>query len=669
MYVQPQETPFELFKEDNHTLDGTLILTPDGLKGDGAFQWDKAVMNSQYFSFGAFSARSDTTTVGIRAFNTQEFAIQTENVNGLVDFDEQSGRFSANNEFLETILPYNQYQTSMNEFDWNMSEETINFKSDEDNLGNFVSIHPDQDSLTFDGRTAFYDLKTNELKIGGVPNIISADALIYPDSGKVDIQPGGVMTTLENAQIVADTLSKYHVINRATVDILGRKNYKASGFYQYDIADREQEIEFSNITGQRVGKGAWSEKRVATRAKGEVTELDSFYIDHKTSFKGTISLRSESKNLQFDGFARLEADKLPERNWFTIRSEGDKKDLAIKYDSPKSFDGYPLETGFFLSKETARIYPRVMMALYFRKDRPILPIKGVFTYDQDQDEFIFGDSSRVLGESLRGNRMVFNNRDGGIQGEGSFNLGSGLENVHIDATGRIETEFLQIPANAPDSVLATIPAPPVSADFMAGIKMAIPEKLLRIIVNDIQSASFDAKNMTYLTDLPFFQKATADLFGESDEIKTAIEGISSGFLEIPEKRNPYTFFFSRLNMKWDRDYQSFISTEPRRVGLGAVNGEIINKVLTCYVEFKMPSNEDDRLYIYIKSPSELYYFFGYKQGILNITSNNPRFNEELLGMKKKDLMIKLDTGENFEIQPVEPTTAKRFLRRIQAVNK
>ena len=43
----------------------------------------------------------------------------------------------------------------------------------------------------------------------------------------------------------------------------------------------------------------------------------------------------------------------------------------------------------------------------------------------------------------------------------------------------------------------------------------------------------------------------------------------------------------------------------------------------------MPGSGDDRLYIYLKSPGETFYFFGFKQGILNIASSSPRFMESL----------------------------------------
>ena len=254
MYVRSKEAPFELFKEDNHTLKGMLILTPGGLKARGLFDWDKASMSSKLFSFGAFSASADTTNLKIKAFNADALALSTENLNGVVDFDKQLGQFKANAEFLTTTLPYNQYETSFNEFDWDMKEETVTFKVKPGQLGSFLSIHPDQDSLRFQGETALYDLKTNLLQIGGVPYIVTSDAFVYTETGDVEIQPGAVMTELTNAKIVADTINQYHVINRANVKILGRKEYRANGFYEYNIADKKQEIEFAEIIGTRVKK-------------------------------------------------------------------------------------------------------------------------------------------------------------------------------------------------------------------------------------------------------------------------------------------------------------------------------------------------------------------------------------------------------------------------------
>lgn len=668
MYVSSKEAPFELYREGRHTLKGMLILTPGGLKGRGLLDWDKASMTSTLFNFGAFSAKADTTDLKIKAFNADALALATSNLNGKVDFDEQMGRFRANAEFLTTTLPYNQYETTFNEFDWDMKEETVTFKALEGKLGSFLSIHPDQDSLRFQCKAALYDLKTNFLKIGGVPHIVTSDAFVYPEKGDIEIQPGADMTEITNARIVADTINQYHVINRAKVKILGRKEYRASGFYEYNIGDKKQEIEFAEITGTRVGEGSRSQKRSVTRAKGEISQGQDFYIDHKTKFQGTIGLSAEKPNLRFDGFAQILSETLPVRHWFSVSFEGDKNDLAIAYNTPLNPEGEQLFTGVFLSKETASVYPRVMMPVFFRKDRPVFSVKGIMQYDEKTDKFIFGDSLRMLGGSavLRGNRLVYDNKTGKLEMDGSFNLGSALQNVKVEAAGELKTEFGEMVV---DSILGTAAmSSKLDMDAMIGAKFTVPDKLLDIIITDFKSSTFDANPIVYAKEMNFYRRAVGQLFPDNEEIRKSIEGISLGSLGLPKKYNQHTFLFSKVPMIWDRDYQSFVSAKSK-IGLSSINGEMLNTVITAYIEVKMPTNDDDRLYVYVKSPSQLYYFFGYKQGILNIVSNNTRFMDELLGMKDKEKIIKLPDGETYEIQPVEPSTAQAFVNRIEAVKK
>ncbi|MFK8102876.1 MAG: hypothetical protein AB8G15_10140 [Saprospiraceae bacterium] len=700
MYIRTKEKPFELFKDNNHTLKGALILTPGGLKGDGLFNWDKANMNSKLFSFGAYSTYADTASLKIRTFGSDDLAFDNENLLCDVDFDQQIGRFKSNIDSLMTTMPYNKYQTSLNEFTWNMKEETITFESEENKLGNFLSIDPNQDSLSYQGKTAFYDLKNNELKIGGVPFIQSCDALIYTETGDVEIKSGGIMTTLNNAKIIANTKSRYHVINRATVNVRGKKLYEASGFYEYNIGDKKQEIEFANIIGQRIGKGNSSTKETATRATGEVKEEDHFYIDHKTEFRGKISLNAKSKNLQFDGFARLDADKLVGKQWFSVSSEADKNDLAIEYDVPKNYDGSPLRTGLFLSKQTADLYPSVMMPLTFRKDRVILEAKGMiveseqskkkkkkkkkeeeeedefgfikekeeetvkskglFKYDKAADQFMFGDSLKIATGAARGNKLTFSNRTGAVTAEGTFSIGSGLDYVKVKSAGVATTQFK---VEGDSSGIA----PPVKLDLMAMVDFVIPDKLIKIMINDIKSSSFDAQNVSFKKNKTF-EKALPELIDDTRLLARTIGAFKADDFDIPKKGFGSTIFFSQLVMKWNPEYQSFVSTE-NKVGVGAINGQTINKMLTCHVEFKMPSNGDDRVYIYIKSPSENYYFFGYKQGVLSTVSNNQAYNDEVLNLKKKEKAIKMDDGELYEIQEVNQSSASMFVNRAKEARK
>ncbi|MEO1261247.1 MAG: hypothetical protein AAFZ15_20760 [Bacteroidota bacterium] len=668
MYIRSKDSPFELFKDGRHQLEGMLILTPGGLKGDGLFDWDKANMLSKQFEFGAHSVYSDTTNLKIKAFDADAIALSTSNLNGNVDFDEQIGKFKANAEFLTTTLPYNQYETSFNEFDWDMKEETVTFRVEEGKIGRFLSIHPEQDSLNFNGTSALYDLKTNLLKIGGVPYIIASDAFIYPETGDVEVSPGAIMSELTNAKIIADTVSKYHVINKATVNILGRKEYRASGFYEYNIGDKEQEIEFKSIVGTRVGKGKRSKKRSVTRATGEIDIRDKFYIDHKTKFQGTIRLNADQPNLGFDGFALMESETLPTTHWFSIQCEGDKNDLAINYKTPLSPEGESLHVGMFLSRETASMYPRVMQPKYFRKDRPILPVNGFMQYDEKTGIFSFGDSLRIFGgnEQKMGNLMTYNNKTGDIKLEGKLQLGSGLKHISVNAAGTVNTEFGEIVV---DSLLGSSAMnSKTTIETMFGAKIIMPDNLMKIMINDFKASTFDATPIIYAGDVPFYRMAVTNFFPPNEVIKKAVDGIALGTFAIPKKQNDYSFLLGKTPMVWDVDYQSFVTTN-EKLPLISINGDVLNTNVTGYVEMKMPTNEDDRLYIYLKSPSQLYYFFGYKQGIMNVVSNNTRFMDELLGMKEKDRIIKMGDDETYEIQVVEPSSANAFVNRAKAAGQ
>ncbi|MEM1324760.1 MAG: hypothetical protein AAGI23_02340 [Bacteroidota bacterium] len=661
MYVKTQEEAFAMYQDNNHTLDGTLILTPDGVKGIGKLDWNQAAMSSPLFAFGANSVKADTTTLVIKAEGGEETALRTSDMKADVDFDEGKSSFEANSAMAITELPYNQYETSINTFNWDMNAGQVDFQAS-GNIGSFLSVHPDQDSLKFDGAFAAYDLSTNELQVGGVPFINSADALIYPDSNKVTVLPNAVITQLENAKIVANTVNKNHVINRATVNILGKRLYKASGFYEYNVGNKNQEIEFSEIVGSPVGKGAYKEKDVATRATGSVMVEDSFYIDWKTKFQGTINLSADSKELFFDGFAQLDTKKLPQRQWFQLRSEGDKEDLVIKYNEPKNQEGTPLETGIFLSKETGIAYPSVMGVLAFRKDRPVLPVRGMMRYNPKKDEFTFADSIKMVNpDSYIGNQMIVSDKTGKIKAEGKFNLGSGLDYINIDAAGTMETKFLEMPA---DSAII-LPDYELTAELMTTIDLIVPDKLMSIMIKDLRAAAFESQAINYIKEPNFYRKAASELFVDNKDTREAIQAINRGSLNIPGKFNDHTFVFAKVPMKWNSEYQSFV-TRGSKIGLMSIQGELFNYVYKGYIECRMPSNEDDRLYIYLESPTGTKYYFGFKQGILNVYSSNTAFLEAAESLKAKELILKMDDGETYEIQLVGPSVATMFVNRAKA---
>ena len=659
MYVTSKAKAFELFKASGYTHKGTLILTPSGLKGRGEFEWAEGKLTSKIISYGPFQASVDTGNLEIKSLDENGIALDSRNIDGDLDFDVQKGQFKANTQTANTTLPLDKYITSMNEFTWNMKAKTIEFKADPNKPGRFVSIDPAQDSLLFEGKTALYDMRTNLLRVGGVRQIKSADAFInIPDTSDIFIQAGGRMRTIYNAQIVADTVSKYHIINKATVDIGGKLLYKATGFYEYNIPGYSQEVFFNDIQGkyQTIEK---ADRRVQTFATAEIPEKDSFRVDVKTLFKGDMVLNSSNKNMTFRGLAQLDADKLPTTNWFTLQTEIDRKDPLILVKASKDPEDNPMVTGFYISRETGEMYPRIMLPALQRVDRPIIDCKHVYKYEAANDRFIFGDSLKVLGKSERGAKLIFDNRVGTVQAEGPLNICSGLELMGVKASGRLKSDYNTV---TDTSYFA------VTGEIITALEMAIPPKLMELMINEVKAATFDAQPSVYNTNMAFYQPMLHEFVSDEKDWEETMSNARLNAIMLPKKDDKFAFVLGRQAVTWNNEYASFFTLEDR-IPLISLGGQPINKSLNIMVQYKMPKNGDDGLSIYIKPSADLWYCFGYqsdeKGALLNITSSSTRFNDLLGSMKPKELQIKMANGKTLEIALVDPSSANNFVNKVK----
>ena len=119
--------------------------------------------------------------------DTASIAFRTDNVNATVKLDERVGEFVSNGTETKVEFPVNQYICYMDRFKWYMDQGDIELESDrtaavgnEDlqlSGSNFISIRPDQDSLSFMAPKARYDLKKHLITANDVQYIQVADAL------------------------------------------------------------------------------------------------------------------------------------------------------------------------------------------------------------------------------------------------------------------------------------------------------------------------------------------------------------------------------------------------------------------------------------------------------------------------------------------------------------
>lgn len=648
MYVETEEKPFMVF-EPKFSLTGRTILTPGGLYGDGLLDWPDAVMDSDNLRFRARGVTADSTDMRIKTEGVETIAFSSSNVKADVDFDTEIGKFESNTNSITTSLPANKYRTSMDEFVWDMKEKTIDFKS-KTGKATFLSTHKNQDSLSFEGEIAKYNLITNLLQIEGVPFIQAADAFIYPKDNYIEIEKDAKMRTLEDAVILADTSNRYHTIKKAIVNVLGKENYTArGGFYEYNVGDFQQEIRFSKIEILKTKRGD-KKGKLTTIGQGIVQDTSYFLLDKKMFYQGNFQLQADRKELKFDGFAKINSPLVSDSSWFSIDNWVDRKNVVLTYDEPRNLLGEKLYTGIFVQRDTGLIYQRVLTAPYSRRDRPIFTTKGVIKYVEDPannlDEFHFGDSAKVIGNMVRGNRIVFDRLSGRMDFEGKFNLANDLPYVKVDAAG--EGSMSHDGQN-------------IRLDMVIGIDMIIPDKLLSILIKDLETNSFELADATY--DKPYVRKGISEFIDDDKKLqKVYKEIIDYDKIYLPKGTNNYTFFFGNAPMEWNPDRYSLVSK--KGIALTYIGDRAFHKRLNAYLEVRM-SRSRDELNLYIESPSGDFYYFNYQNRVLSVVSSKPSFNDTVLALKKKEVQFKMPDGENYEVKPTGVNAAKFFLDRIK----
>ena len=185
-------------------------------------------VTSDLLAYGPSSLGGDTMSLAIKSSDGSGVALKADNLNGSIDLDRRKGRFLAN----DTVVTVELTRKSLRVLDERVrlghpDAGRIDFGNEPGQLGSFVSTDPRATVSTFVPPTARYELNAASLEVGGVPVVASADALIYPEGGRLSIGKDGEMAQLVNARILADSVTKYHVIDSATVQIFGRKDYKA----------------------------------------------------------------------------------------------------------------------------------------------------------------------------------------------------------------------------------------------------------------------------------------------------------------------------------------------------------------------------------------------------------------------------------------------------------
>jgi len=630
---------------DSTFLGGNLALRPGGLSGDGVMAMPEARLESDSFRFSYLSIRSDSAGVQLKDRSRQDYAFVTNDVNIDISLGDRRGQFRANGDATLIELPYNLYETELDDMVWYMEtdevalsqskrlpENTVDIGIDSlrRNGPRYVSRHPKQDSLSFVSPFAMYNYNTRLLEAREVPFVEVADAYVFPHQGLVEIGSQAAMTVLDSAKLLANKDNRQHMIFDASIHILGAMDYTGSGNYVYtDAFDNAYRIYFNRI---------WVDTSIQSQSKGVITEDDVFMLSPFFDFKGEVKLSASNPTLLFDGGTRIVHDCNIRKDWLRFTEAIDPADIQIPI--PESMQNVELNkifAGSLITRDSTHIYSAFLSGRKDYFDKNITGASGILIYDLDRARYIISDPEKITTPTLPGDFLSLDPATCQVYGEGPIDL---------------TVEFGQVKITSAGNALHKVDQDEFSTNVSLGIDFYFSPEALHVMGREIDS----------LPDLepgdmgsPRYQLAMRDLLGRELAGKLERElGLTGTYAEIPPEWN-HTIFFNELPLEWNQETRSF--RRNGKIEIGNIGNVQVNKKVDAYIEL-VEKGSGDILDIYMRVNDRTWYYIAYSPGGLQVLSSNREFNDIVFDLKAGERRIKGKAGQD---QYVYSLAARRRL--------
>jgi len=626
MQIFSRKTPFS-FYNGQATFVGRYDLAPELLSGKGKVSFQKAELEANLIRFKQTAFDSDTADFRLHSLEESALAFSTNNVNAHVDFAKREGQFKSNGKGSVVKFPVNQYICFMESFKWFMDRSDIELGGGDKNKAGatdldlqgpeFISTHPKQDSLRFNAPRAKYDLKNYIITAMDVKFINVADARVSPDSGKVIIRKNAVMETLKNAKIQANTVTRYHSIYNANVNIFARKSYSGSGYYDYvDELKKIQPIYFSNIT---------VDTTYQTYAETKIEDSAQFMLSPNFEYRGKVKLQATNHFLTFTGATRIQHNcDAVKRTWFRFSAEIDPGKILIPVTKGVTDEmGSKLGVGILLSNDSTHIYSAFLSGKFGRGDSAVLNADGFLFYDKNAKEYKVASKEKLVERNLVGNYVSLNIDKCLIYGEGKINMGTDLGQVKTETVGNAQ-HFL-----IPDSTFF---------DLMMTVDFFIDDGAIDKMAESLNAIA-DLKPVDFSRST--YEKGLREILGKekADKLISQIN-LYGTFRKFPDELKK-VFFFTDLKMRWNSRTRSYVSQG--KIGVGNIGKVQLNKYLTGKVEL-MKKRGGDVLNIYLEGDNNTWYYFNYVRGLMQTISSNENFNNVIKELKPDKRQLKTERG-------------------------
>lgn len=640
--VRTQQERLRCF-DDDVMLEGEIHLNPDGMTGNGDFEFEEASISSTMFNMAERSVSADTANFEITGNDLNALAFRTQNVKAEIDFDERIGDFISHEGITEIELPSIRYLCTMDKFRWFMDLDQIQLENTTANKSNtnFTSVHPGQDSLSFASTRALYRVGDAVVECHNVEAMLIADAEIWPDSGKVIVRRDAQMDPLQHAVIYTNRDTRYHRFFEASVIVRSRLDYRASASYLYkDVNGFEWPIYFLKID---------VDSSYSTVALAEIPLSQNFFLDPYFEFTGDVTLESNREFLEFDGGTRLAINcEGYNKEWIEFTSVINPKEIAIPIgDIISALGKAHLGVGILLSDDSPfDAYSAFFTKIPDRGDISLFKPEGELRHDKRKNRYVVCTVEKLRDNSVAGTLNVLPDNGCGVYSSGKTILPFELNIINHEFIG--------------DASITESGEIKLKGSLALNIYMDSDlEKILASQITDAErstSLDINATNYEYaLTEMVGYEiahNAITDLKRDSF------------YKKIPSEIK-CTFMLTDLEFTYNKDEDSFVSTA--ELGIATIGAYSVFRTIPGRVELVRNRGRDE-LVVYLHLGENHWYYFEYDT-FFNFETNDIHFMDVWNKLKSSDKILENKvTKQTLKMQVSRDGRRDDFVDRFRDFN-
>lgn len=656
MYFKNLKEPFSLY-QSTAALDGRLIVSKSGVGGDGRLTTRGSEVRSKELTFTSKEFGARNASFEVKTGNPDKPALAGNNVKLNFNLERNFATISPEVEGEAAIdFPYAQFKTSIPEARWDLTTQKIVMNKAPDvpiENSYFYTTRKELDSLSFNAERAEYDIKTQQLKVSGIPYIIVADAKITPEGNEVLILENAKIGQLKNTVIILDTLNGYHRLTEGVVDIISRKEFAGYATYQYvnavndTFAIKMTDFRLEPITDETRNKKQRGGPLMQTVGNGAVTESNNILVAPRIFYKGDMTMYATKPALQLRGFVKLDLKNIKNYNtWLQYTQSGDEKDIYLNFDNSITEEGRKADAGLHFAEDND-----LYITFVFDKKDPgdddfFLP-SGSLYYEKESKEFRIEDRQKAAGEKLTGKVFAYNEEKQEVRFEGPITFFKGSKDFNLTASalgsGNLETNDIKMNS----FVMADMNIPAMAYQLMA-------TNILEVINNE----GVKEEGLGDQTDLLY---KIADIVGERAVKEYEQKSLQSytPLASVPGLLKPLVI--SNANLKWSQEYKSFYSEG--LLGLSHMGRYDINGAFEGFMEIRKNEDGAPVFHLFIKASPESWFYFGMEDNRLMVHSSLPTFNDLII---KKTNASKAKLGDLVFIPGTDDETLA-FINRYRQI--